>query len=132
VLRQWMVERTGELPPGTQIDNGSGLSRHTRLSAALLAKLLQQAWGSATMPELISSLPVSGLDGTLRNSRAATGRAHLKTGSLRDVVGVAGYVLSNNGKRHVLVAIVNHPNANAARPALDALVQWSLRDAPSR
>jgi D-alanyl-D-alanine carboxypeptidase/D-alanyl-D-alanine-endopeptidase (penicillin-binding protein 4) len=32
----------------------------------------------------------------------------------------------------VLVAIINHPNANAARPALDALVQWSLRDAASR
>jgi D-alanyl-D-alanine carboxypeptidase/D-alanyl-D-alanine-endopeptidase (penicillin-binding protein 4) len=132
VLRQWLVERTGDLPPGTQIDNGSGLSRDTRLSAALLTKLLQQAWGSATMPELVSSLPVNGVDGTLRKSRAAAGRAHLKTGSLRDVAGVAGYVLSNSGRRYVLVAIVNHPNANAARPALDALVQWSLRDTPSR
>jgi D-alanyl-D-alanine carboxypeptidase/D-alanyl-D-alanine-endopeptidase (penicillin-binding protein 4) len=132
VLRQWLVERTGELPPGTQIDNGSGLSRDTRLSAALLAKLLQQAWASTTMPELISSLPVSGQDGTLRKSRAAAGRAHLKTGSLRDVAGLAGYVLSNSGKRYVLVALINHPNANAARPALDALVQWSLHDPAAR
>ena len=53
-------------------------------------------------------------------------------GSLRDVAGLAGYVLSDSGRRYVLVAIVNHPNANAARPALDALVQWSLRDAPAR
>jgi D-alanyl-D-alanine carboxypeptidase/D-alanyl-D-alanine-endopeptidase (penicillin-binding protein 4) len=132
MLRDWLVARTGELPPGTQIDNGSGLSRETRLSAALLARLLQQAWSSPTMPELLSSLPVNGLDGTLRRSRATSGRAHLKTGSLRDVAGVAGYVLSDSGRRYVLVAIVNHPNANAARPALDALVQWSLRDAPSR
>jgi D-alanyl-D-alanine carboxypeptidase/D-alanyl-D-alanine-endopeptidase (penicillin-binding protein 4) len=132
MLRDWLVARTGELPPGTQIDNGSGLSRETRLSAALLARLLQQAWSSPTMPELLSSLPVNGLDGTLRRSRATSGRAHLKTGSLRDVAGVAGYVLSDSGGRYVLVAIVNHPNANAARPALDALVQWSLRDAPSR
>ena len=77
------------------------------------------------MPELMSSLPINGLDGTLRRSRATPGRAHLKTGSLRDVAGVAGYVLSDSGRRYVLVAIINHPNANAARPALDALVQWT-------
>jgi D-alanyl-D-alanine carboxypeptidase/D-alanyl-D-alanine-endopeptidase (penicillin-binding protein 4) len=53
--------------------------------------------------------------------------AHLKTGSLRDVAGIAGYVDSNNGKRLILVAILNHPNANAARPALDALVDWTAQ-----
>jgi cobalt-zinc-cadmium efflux system protein len=41
----------------------------------------------------MSSLPVAGIDGTLRRATATPGRAHLKTGSLRDVVGVAGYVL---------------------------------------
>ncbi len=56
------------------------------------------------------------------------GRAHLKTGSLRDVAAVAGYVLGASGKRYVLVAVINHPNANAARPALDALVQWTMND----
>ncbi len=132
LLQDWLVSRIGELPPGLQLDNGSGLSRDTRLSAALLARLLQQGWSSPAMPELLSSLPINGLDGTLRRSRATPGRAHLKTGSLRDVAGVAGYVLSDSGRRYVLVALVNHPNANAARPALDALVQWSLRDAPSR
>jgi serine-type D-Ala-D-Ala carboxypeptidase/endopeptidase (penicillin-binding protein 4) len=132
VLREWLVARTGELPPGMHLDNGSGLSRETRLSAALMVQLLQLAWSSPAMPELLSSLPINGLDGTLRRSRATPGRAHLKTGSLRDVAGLAGYVLSDSGRRYVLVAIINHPNANAARPALDALVQWSLRDAPSR
>ncbi|MEO7853717.1 MAG: D-alanyl-D-alanine carboxypeptidase/D-alanyl-D-alanine-endopeptidase [Rubrivivax sp.] len=132
VLREWLLLRLGELPPGLQIDNGSGLSRETRVSAALLAALLVQAWERPYMPELVSSLPINGLDGTLRKSRATAGRAHLKTGSLRDVVGLAGYVLSDSGRRYVLVAIVNHPNANAARPALDALVQWALRDPPTR
>lgn len=132
VVREWLLARIGELPPGLQIDNGSGLSRETRLNAALLARLLQQTWSSAVMPELMSSLPINGLDGTLRRSRATPGRAHLKTGSLRDVVGLAGYVLSDSGRRYVLVALINHPNASAARPALDALVQWSLRDAPTR
>ena len=82
------------------------------------------------MPELMSSFPVAGVDGTLKRSR--TGRAHLKTGSLRDVAAIAGYVLSNSGKRYLLVAMIQHPNANNARPALDGLVQWALRDAPAR
>jgi D-alanyl-D-alanine carboxypeptidase/D-alanyl-D-alanine-endopeptidase (penicillin-binding protein 4) len=128
VLRQWLEERFGEAAQAVVIDNGSGLSRESRLTAALLARLLQQAWGSALMPELASSLPVTGQDGTLRNSRAPLGRAHLKTGSLRDVAGVAGYVLGASGRRQALVAIINHPNANAARPALDALVQWAAQD----
>ena len=110
------------------IDNGSGLSRETRLTAQQLARLLQSAWASPVMPELMASLPVSGTDGTLTRSKATPGRAHLKTGSLRDVAGVAGYVLAHNGRRYVVVAVVNHPNANAARPAIDALVQWAINE----
>jgi serine-type D-Ala-D-Ala carboxypeptidase/endopeptidase (penicillin-binding protein 4) len=130
-LKQWLRERQGESLDGVIIDNGSGLSRETRLSAALLTRVLQRAWSSAVMPELMASLPVTGLDGTLRRTRgnaATTGRAHLKTGSLRDVQALAGYVLGASGKRYALVAIVNHPNAGAARPALDALVQWVIND----
>ena len=60
-------------------------------------------------------------------------RAQLRlTGSLRDANGLAGYVLSNSGRRYVLAALVNHPNAGAARPALEALVQWTIRDLPLR
>ncbi len=132
-LKRWVQERFGDAAAKeTVVDNGSGLSRETRVSAQLLARLLQQAWGSAVMSELMSSLPVSGLDGTLKRSKAEPGRAHLKTGSLRDVAAMAGYVLSNSGKRYVVVAVLNHPNANAGRPALDALVQWAIRDAPQK
>jgi serine-type D-Ala-D-Ala carboxypeptidase/endopeptidase (penicillin-binding protein 4) len=132
VLRMWLAERLGASNNGIVIDNGSGLSRDTRLSAQLLARLLLAAYAGPAMPELMSSLPVTGIDGTLRRARnAATGRAHLKTGSLRDVVGLAGYVLSAGGRRYVLVAIINHPNANAARPALEALVQWTASDMTS-
>jgi serine-type D-Ala-D-Ala carboxypeptidase/endopeptidase (penicillin-binding protein 4) len=130
-LKQWLRERLGESLDGMVIDNGSGLSRDTRVSALLLARVLQRAWSSAVMPELMASLPVTGLDGTLRRTRGnsvTTGRAHLKTGSLRDVQALAGYVLGASGKRYVLVAMINHPNAGAARPALDALVQWTIND----
>ena len=131
-LARWLTERTGDLGSEVVLDNGSGLSRQTRISAMRLARLLTQNFDSPVMSELMSSLPISGLDGTLRRSRATVGRAHLKTGSLRDVAGVAGYVLSNSGRRYVVVAIINHANANAARPALDAVVQWAMRDAPAR
>ena len=81
------------------------------------------------MPELVASLPITGVDGTLRRIQGgATGTAHLKSGSLRDVWGVAGYVHGASGKRYVLVAIANHPNAAAVRPAVEALVDWTTRD----
>ncbi len=130
VVRQWSQERLGASVAALVIDNGSGLSRESRVISQLLARLLLAAWASPVMPELMASLPVAGIDGTLKRSRATLGRAHLKTGSLRDVAGIAGYVLANSGRRYVVVAIANHANANAARPAFDALVQWTANDAP--
>jgi D-alanyl-D-alanine carboxypeptidase/D-alanyl-D-alanine-endopeptidase (penicillin-binding protein 4) len=127
-VRRWLDERFGRATAGFVMENGSGLSRDSRISSRLLALLLLDAWGRPMMPELMSSFPVAGVDGTLRRGRATPGRAHLKTGSLRDVIGVAGYVLGASGRRYVVVAIVNHANANAARPALDALVQWAASD----
>lgn len=126
VMRNWWRERFGGEAP--VLDNGSGLSRADRITARQLAQLLQAAWASPQMPELASSLPVAGLDGTLRRGRRNVGLAHLKTGSLRDVAGVAGYVHGAGGKRWVLVAIANHANAGAIRPAIDALVEWAARE----
>ena len=128
VLRSWLATRYGDAGRAAVIDNGSGLSRETRVSAALLARLLQDAEASPLMPELMASLPVSGVDGTMRRTPTLTGRAHLKTGSLRDVTAVAGYLLAPSGRRYVLVGIVNHPDAAAARPALEALIQWAAND----
>jgi len=100
------------------------LSREERISAQALARLLQVAWSSPYMSELMSSLPVTGLDGTMKRSKAQAS-AHLKTGSLRDAMGIAGYVDAANGQRYVLVAMVNHANANQARPVMDALIDWT-------
>lgn len=128
VLARWWKDRIDPDDAPT-LDNGSGLSRSERISAQALARMLQTAYRSPLMPELMSSLPITGVDGTLRRSKAAAqGSAHLKTGSLRDVTALAGYVHGASGKRYVLVAIANHPNANAVRPAFDALVDWTVRD----
>jgi D-alanyl-D-alanine carboxypeptidase/D-alanyl-D-alanine-endopeptidase (penicillin-binding protein 4) len=140
VLQKWWQQRlssasfAGTAGPTPTFDNGSGLSRQDRISARGLTRLLQFAYASPNMSELMSSLPIVGVDGTLKRSRAAVGSAHLKTGSLRDVLAVAGYVQGANGQQLCLVAIVNHPNASAARPALDALIDWTAQEAtqPSR
>ncbi len=122
VVDAWWRERLGqELPV---MDKGSGLSREARITPQALAGLLQWVWLQPFMPELMSSLPLTGVDGTMKRSKS-TASAHLKTGSLRDVMGVAGYVEGKQGQRYVLVAIVNHANAYQARPVLDALIDWT-------
>ena len=125
-LAQWWQLRwpAADMPV---VDNGAGLSRQARISAQALGRMLQAAWNSSVMPEFVASLPISGMDGTLRRSKASAS-AHLKTGSLRDTNALAGYVHGNSGQRYVLVALINHANAGAARPVMDALVDWAAQD----
>ena len=109
------------------IDNGSGLSRSERISADGLSQLLLAAWKSPVMPELISSLPLAGIDGTLKKrlgNSAAAGRAHLKTGYLEGVRAIAGYVLDSNDQRWVVVFLINDPKSRMGKPAMDALLRW--------
>ena len=127
VERWWQTRITASEP--LELDKGSGLSRQERISARALGMLLQSAYRSPLMPELMASLPISGVDGTLKRAKVTNpGSAHLKTGSLNGVSAVAGYVHSASGKRYVLVALANHPNAPAARAAFDALVDWAAQD----
>jgi D-alanyl-D-alanine carboxypeptidase/D-alanyl-D-alanine-endopeptidase (penicillin-binding protein 4) len=125
IVREWLRAKGIEARE-LAIENGAGLSRSDRVSAAALAALLRSAWSSPVMPELAASMPIFATDGTLklRRSAGAAGQAHLKGGTLTGVQSVAGYVLDRNGKRFALAMIVNHANANAAQPALDALVEW--------
>jgi len=132
LLQAWLARQLGpERAQGLVVANGSGLTRDGRISARQLGDLLQHVWRSPWMPELLSSLPVSGRDGTLQRATVAVGQTHLKTGSLRDVMAVAGVVQSPSGRRWVLVAMVNHPRAAEARPVLEALTQWVFNDAGS-
>ncbi len=106
------------------LENGAGLSRVERLTAAGLARLLQGAFVSPLMPEFVSSLPILGVDGTMRRRSGAAGSAHIKTGLLADTRAIAGYVLAASGRRYAVVAFINHANAGAGQPALDALLNW--------
>lgn len=112
------------------LENGSGLSRKERATAAALTALLQHAAGSPQAAVFANSMGIAGVDGTVQRMRdrnpnsLAIGNAQLKTGTLRDVAAIAGYATATSGQRYSIVAIVNHANAPAARPALDALVEW--------
>jgi len=110
--------------PELVLENGCGLSRHERISANSLARLLRHAYAGPRMPEFIASLPVAGLDGTMKNRAAASGNAYVKTGLLDGVRALAGYVLADSGHRYVVVAIVNHANAEGATGVLDTLLEW--------
>jgi len=49
-------------------------------------------WNAPQMPEFVSSLPISGVDGTMRKRHVAQGSAHVKTGYIQNVRSIAGYV----------------------------------------
>jgi D-alanyl-D-alanine carboxypeptidase/D-alanyl-D-alanine-endopeptidase (penicillin-binding protein 4) len=82
------------------------------------------------MPEFVSSLPISAMDGTLRkrfNEDGLEGQMHLKTGSLRDVRSVAGYVQDRAGRRVVVICLHNSSRADTAagQAVQEAVLKWA-------
>jgi D-alanyl-D-alanine carboxypeptidase/D-alanyl-D-alanine-endopeptidase (penicillin-binding protein 4) len=125
----WMTEHRISTQ-GVVLDNGSGLSRSERISPQQLALMLKAAQQGRWASELMMSLPVVGVDGTMRNRlklSAAGGWARMKTGTLKNTTALAGYVPDAQGRLWVVASMVNHDQAAAARPALDALVDWVAR-----
>ena len=123
-VRAWLAQKELRMPE-LVIENGAGLSRSDRISAENLARLLLAAYASPVMPEFIASLPLAGIDGTMRkrlNGNGVAGQAHVKTGYLDGVRALAGYVLDRRGKRVVVVFLANHPNSAATKAAQDALL----------
>jgi D-alanyl-D-alanine carboxypeptidase/D-alanyl-D-alanine-endopeptidase (penicillin-binding protein 4) len=128
-VAQEVLARQGLPMTGLVLDNGSGLSRNGVVSADSLTQMLNRAWISPVMPEFVSSLAILGVDGTTRyrlRDPATKSLAHLKTGALRDVRSVAGYVWSTSGKRYVVVSMVNHERAHEARSFENALIAWLI------
>jgi D-alanyl-D-alanine carboxypeptidase/D-alanyl-D-alanine-endopeptidase (penicillin-binding protein 4) len=125
-LADWLLRRRLHFPE-LVVDNGSGLSRRERISAASMNSLLLDAWKNPLMPEFVSSLPLAGIDGTMKkrlNGGAPAGRAHIKTGTLEGVKTAAGYALDGSGRRYALTIFINDPQAGAGNAAIDALLTW--------
>jgi D-alanyl-D-alanine carboxypeptidase/D-alanyl-D-alanine-endopeptidase (penicillin-binding protein 4) len=126
IIKAWLKHKGIEAPE-LVLENGAGLSRVERVSANTLAELLQVMSRSALMPELFSSLPLAAVDGTMKkrmNGDGVAGHAHIKGGTLNEVRAIAGEVVDVNGKRWLVVFMINHPNAPAAQPVQDILLQW--------
>jgi len=125
-IKAWLAKKGLDFPE-LVMENGSGLSRIERISAQSLTSMLVAAFRSPVMPELVASLPLIAVDGTMRRrmkSESIAGQAHIKTGSLSDVRAIAGYVLDRSGRRYAVTMIVNHPNAQQSQAAQDALLNW--------
>lgn len=130
---QAFLRRSGLYMPELVLDNGCGLSREEHVSALSLANLLQAANASPVAQPFVDSLPIVGVDGTMRNrltNAGVGGNAHIKTGTLRDVRAIAGYVAAENGESWIVVSLINDPRAEAARAAHDALLEWVYKGMP--
>ena len=128
VVLDWLG-RHGLATTEMKLENGAGLSRDVRLTSKMLVDLLRLGFESPYMPEYVSSLSLSGLDGTLsrrfRNG-ALTGKAHMKTGSLDHVTAIAGYFQAASGKRYLVAAMQNHPDIHRGpgEEVQAALLSW--------
>ena len=128
VVREWLAEHGMDFDE-FYIENGAGLSRHSRMTARHLGSMLRYAYESPFMPEYLSSLSLSGLDGTLsrrfKNS-ALTGQAHMKTGSLDHVSAVAGYFQTRSGNRYIVVTMLNHTDVHRGpgEEVQEMLLRW--------
>lgn len=124
VVRQWMAKK-GITASHLVMENGSGLSRAERVSAREMATLLQAAWKSPYAAEFISSMPLTGMDGTMRKRlkrTAMAGEAHIKTGTLNTVRAIAGFSRDSNGTTWAVTAILNDPRPWGASAVLDQVL----------
>ncbi|WP_459205155.1 D-alanyl-D-alanine carboxypeptidase/D-alanyl-D-alanine endopeptidase [Pseudomonas sp. MLB6B] len=124
VIRQWMAKK-GITSPHLVMENGSGLSRAERVSTREMAMLLQAAWKSPYAAEFMSSMPLVGMDGTMRKrlkTTALRGEGHIKTGTLNTVRAIAGFTRDSNGKTWAVSAILNDPKPWGAASILDQIL----------
>lgn len=115
--------------------DGSGLSRTNRITPDALTGVLESMATSPHAEQFRKTLPVAGVDGTLRRRMTgtpATGHAYAKTGTIRGVSALAGYVDSGRNKHRLVFSILvnGHSDAAAARRLQDRIVNY-LAGAPS-
>lgn len=104
---------------GLHIDNGSGLSRTSRLKATNLQSLLDVAYRRYGI-RWMQTLAIAGKDGTIKRRFRGTpvaGRAWMKTGTLKHAKNIAGYVRAKSGELYETVILVNSkkPRYKAAK-----------------
>lgn len=110
-VTNFLNEIMGEPPPHRFVD-GSGLSRYNLLNVELLTKLLVYMYHNfELMPEYLASLPIAGVDGTLRNRMqgvSAEKTLRAKTGTLSGVSALAGYTVTADDEVFAFGILISH------------------------
>lgn len=109
-----------------KIDNGCGLSRSVRANTLFFASILDSAYKHFG-DRWLANLSIAGVDGTVekRFDSALYRRAWMKTGSLRNVKNIAGYVASKNRKLYTVVILCEGVNAKKRGKKLqDEIIHW--------
>ncbi len=116
---------------GYRADNGCGLFGSTSVTPHQLVTLLRAAHADFKMfPDLLASLPIGGVDGTLAkrwHGRAAAGRVRAKTGTLDRVISLSGYV-GMDASHLIAFAIVENDMPSGQRGAARALADEIVDD----
>ncbi len=127
-IGDWLA-RNDITAPEIRVDNGSGLSRGVQISALSLGRVLLKSWDTPFMPEFVSSLPLSALDGTLRKrfrDSDLRGQVHMKTGLLNGVRSIGGFMRTRSGRQLVVAILHNHPGVEqgSGTEIQNALLEW--------
>ncbi len=131
-IEAWLRE-IGINPAGMRVADGSGLSRHDLVTARLVSSLLLHAEGQPWHAAFLASLPIGGVDGTLRNrmrSTAAAQRVLAKTGTLSNVSALSGYVTTTGGRRMVFSVLINHHGGPISAKRVEDTIAVALAEAP--
>jgi len=112
--RRLVVEKLEELNVSTggfQQADGSGLSRLGLVTTKFLCDYLSVLYNSDVYDDFLQSLPVAGVDGTMRNmlkNTAAERNVKAKSGSIGSVRAYSGYVTTKSGKDLCFSFVFNH------------------------
>jgi D-alanyl-D-alanine carboxypeptidase/D-alanyl-D-alanine-endopeptidase (penicillin-binding protein 4) len=121
--RELFLKRLGVRAEGTAMSDGSGLSRSDLVTARAEVDLLAAMSRHPLAKIFKDSLPIAGVDGSLRRRMSGTetvGRVFAKTGSIRHVNALAGYVDARSGRHLVFSIIVNH-HTRPSKEATDGM-----------
>src|ERR1051326_5503645 len=92
--------------------DGSGVSFYNLVSPGTILRLLQYEYADKqSFSHFYESLPVGGVDGTLKNRMKGTraeGNVHEKTGTITGVSALSGYVTTLDGKSVAFSILINH------------------------
>ena len=109
-----------------KIDNGCGLSRSVKANTLFFASILDSAYKNFG-DRWLANLSIAGVDGTVKKrfDSALYCKAWMKTGSLRNVKNIAGYVASKNRKLYTVVVLCEGVNAkNRGKKLQDEIIHW--------